>query len=479
MRIIGLTGSIACGKTTVSNHLLSRGFPVVDGDRLARELTVPGSPVLSEIRQVFGDRFVNENGSLNRRALGQLVFRDDGARNRLDQLMAPYLWRLTQERIAFFRAQGADLCFLDMPLLFEKHYDRLCDSVWTVWLPQQEQLSRLMNRDGYSAEDAAARIRAVMSSEEKAARADAVIDNSGSVPDTLQIVDRLIQQELEQSASAPAAYSSAASERRSRASGPETESPRSAGREVMERPQAARRKLTEKKAACKMPLWIIIALCLLTVSIAVCFVQFRVKSEQLNTKKQETARFLEEQESSRDYLDRHYIRPLKNSYKQLIEKYAAEYNLNPAFVAAVIRNESLFDPKAVSSVGAQGLMQIMPDTAVWIGREKLHIQDYDMYDPETNIRFGCWYLNYLSNLFDGDPVCVVCAYHTGHNRVRNWLANSSFSDDGKTIVPDRIPEEDTKIYAGKVTRDYGIYQELLYSDSGPDRSADSSPAAME
>ena len=88
MRIIGLTGSIACGKSTVSSFLISRGFPVIDGDRISRELTVPGSPVLQEIYSTFGPEYFSPDGSLNRRRLGQLVFSDPRARQALDDLMA-------------------------------------------------------------------------------------------------------------------------------------------------------------------------------------------------------------------------------------------------------------------------------------------------------------------------------------------------------------------------------------------------------
>ena len=163
MRIIGLTGSIACGKTTVSNYLISCGFPVVDGDRISRDLTATGSPALQQIRQVFGDDILYEDGSLNRRRLGRLVFSDPAARQQLDDVMAPFLLSATRQQIEAARASGARLCFLDMPLLFEKGYDRFCDAVWTVWLPLDLQLSRLMARDGFTQEEAMSRIRSVLS----------------------------------------------------------------------------------------------------------------------------------------------------------------------------------------------------------------------------------------------------------------------------------------------------------------------------
>jgi soluble lytic murein transglycosylase len=114
-------------------------------------------------------------------------------------------------------------------------------------------------------------------------------------------------------------------------------------------------------------------------------------------------------------------------------------------------------------------MQVMPDTAKWIAG-KLRMDNYSLeqlYEPETNIRFGCWYLNYLSSLFSGDPLCVVCAYHAGQGEISSWLSNPLYSDNGYTLIEDRLPEGPTKQYAGRVTRDYGIYQAKYFSDLQP------------
>ena len=163
------------------------------------------------------------------------------------------------------------------------------------------------------------------------------------------------------------------------------------------------------------------------------------------------------------------------TYQSLIERYAAEYNLRPAFVAAIIRNESSFRTDAESSVGARGLMQLMPDTAEWIAG-KIGDSNYSfdhLYDAETNIRYGCWYLNYLSKLFRGDAVLVSSAYHAGQTTVTRWLSDKSISSDGVTIPVDKLPDGPTKQYAGRVTTSYGIYEALLY----PNESAETAGAA--
>ena len=245
----------------------------------------------------------------------------------------------------------------------------------------------------------------------------------------------------------------------------------------MERPKAARQKLTEKKAEWQLPSWAVIPLCVLTALILFAGTMYFLKSGKLTEAKKKHD---EEWEATKAYY--HYPvefyqdeeKTIETKMLSLTEQYAEEFNLNPALVLAVIRNESSFNPKAESSVGARGLMQLKKDTADWIAG-KLNIQGYTfdmMWEPEFNIRFGCWYLNYLSSLFDSNPVCVASAYHAGQGNVRSWLSNPACSDDGRTMELDRIPTEDTKQYAKRVTRDYGIYQELLYSTDVSDHPAD-------
>ena len=196
MRTIGLTGSIACGKSNVSAVLRELGAAVVDGDLLSRELTAPGGPALPAIREAFGGGVFHADGTLNRRALGDVVFASDDARQRLDSLMQPLLRSLILRRMEEARAGGAKICVLDMPLLFEAGLDTLCDTVWCVHLPREEQLRRLMARDGLTLSQAEARLRSQLSSEEKAARAQVVIDTSGSIDETRALIPSLYAREL-------------------------------------------------------------------------------------------------------------------------------------------------------------------------------------------------------------------------------------------------------------------------------------------
>lgn len=151
------------------------------------------------------------------------------------------------------------------------------------------------------------------------------------------------------------------------------------------------------------------------------------------------------------------------AYRGWIEKYANENGIEPAYVAAIILRESSYDPRAISSVGARGLMQLMPNTFEQVRNAlKENTTFDDMYDAETNIRYGCWYLGYLSRIFNGDPIEMACAYHAGPNNVKLWIMN--YAADGENLQLDEIPMEDTRYYAGKVLNAYAIYFQHYYPD---------------
>ena len=196
MLVLGLTGGIACGKSTISLTLKELGAVIVDGDVLSRELTAENGPALPDIRRAFGDAVFNADGTLNRRALGAVVFADDKARNILDGIMQPLLLTLILRDIEEARLSGAAVCVLDMPLLYEKGLDRLCDRVWCAFIPRETQLERLMQRDGFTHEEAEARLRSQLPAAEKAARADVVIDTSGPIQYTKEYVISLYAKEV-------------------------------------------------------------------------------------------------------------------------------------------------------------------------------------------------------------------------------------------------------------------------------------------
>ncbi|MEG1359938.1 MAG: transglycosylase SLT domain-containing protein, partial [Clostridia bacterium] len=165
-------------------------------------------------------------------------------------------------------------------------------------------------------------------------------------------------------------------------------------------------------------------------------------------------------ENNEALLSRHPFR-----YQELIEREAGKNNLNPAFVAAIVLNESSFKPDAESSVGARGLMQLMDKTAEWVHEKmgKTDAYSFDaMYDAETNVQYGCWYIAFLNERFRGDPVLVSAAFHAGQNQVQNWLNDSRYSADNLTLELQNMQDGPTKQYATRVVRDYAIYKRLYY-----------------
>lgn len=196
MLVLGLTGGIACGKSTISLTLAELGAIIVDGDVLSRELTAEGGCALPAIRSAFGDGVFHPDGTLDRRALGAVVFADKAALATLDGIMQPLLREMIVAHIENARQSGASVCVLDMPLLYEKELDGLCDRVWCAYIPRETQLERLMARDGFTREEAEARLRSQLPAEEKAARADVVIDTSGPIQYTKESVISLFRQEV-------------------------------------------------------------------------------------------------------------------------------------------------------------------------------------------------------------------------------------------------------------------------------------------
>jgi dephospho-CoA kinase len=180
MRVIGLTGGIASGKSTVAEILAGLGVPVIDADQLARAVVAPGEAALAAIVAAFGEEVINPDGSLNRTALGAIVFADPAARKRLEAITHPAIARLAEARLAELRQQGASVAIYLAPLLIEAGVTRRVDEIWVVYADRETQLGRLMARDGSTREQAERRLAAQMPMEEKAKQGRVVIDNRGS-----------------------------------------------------------------------------------------------------------------------------------------------------------------------------------------------------------------------------------------------------------------------------------------------------------
>lgn len=191
MYIVGITGGIASGKSTVARQLRSLGMQVIDADELARQVVEPGRPAWKEIVDNFGPEYLNEDQTINRLRLGKLVFSNPELLKKLNSATHPHILNEFKNRIREIRANHHQAIIgLEVPLLYETNMNKLCDQVWVVWVDYQTQLERLMARDGISREDAEKRIAAQMPLNEKAKRAQLVIDNRYSPEHTSQQVKR-------------------------------------------------------------------------------------------------------------------------------------------------------------------------------------------------------------------------------------------------------------------------------------------------
>ena len=189
--VIGLTGGIACGKSMISAYLAQKGIPVIDGDLVARQIVEPGTKGLAQIVDTFGAEYLHADGTLNRAMLGSRVFADKEALQQLNAITKPLLLEAFKTQINALQAHP--MIVLDVALLLEDpDYKELADQVWVVTVSPVQQLARLMKRNSYTVEEAQNRINAQMSNEERIQYADAVIDNNGTMSETIAQVDRLL-----------------------------------------------------------------------------------------------------------------------------------------------------------------------------------------------------------------------------------------------------------------------------------------------
>ncbi|HBM8900778.1 dephospho-CoA kinase [Staphylococcus aureus] len=193
-KVIGLTGGIASGKSTVSELLSVFGFKVVDADKAAREAVKKGSKGLAQVREVFGDEAIDENGEMNRRYMGDLVFNHPEKRLELNAIIHPIVRDIMEEEKQEYLKQGYNV-IMDIPLLFENELENTVDEVWVVYTSESIQMDRLMQRNNLSLEDAKARVYSQISIDKKSRMADHVIDNLGDKLELKQNLERLLEEE--------------------------------------------------------------------------------------------------------------------------------------------------------------------------------------------------------------------------------------------------------------------------------------------
>lgn len=193
MLVVGLTGGISSGKSTISSWFLQKGIVVLDADQIVKNLQRPNSPLVLKLAEEFGASIVNENGELVRDVLGKIVFYDQEAKERLNAMIHPLVQAKLEEEIERLKKVGEGLVVLDIPLLFESRFEALVDRTVVVYVSPDVQLQRLMKRDQIDREYALAKMNSQMSLDEKRARADYVLINNGTMGQLREQFDHLFE----------------------------------------------------------------------------------------------------------------------------------------------------------------------------------------------------------------------------------------------------------------------------------------------
>lgn len=188
MKIIGLTGGIASGKSTASTILKKLGASIVDADILARKAVKKGQPALEKIIDTFGIDIINDQGELNREKLGEIVFSSQEKLQALNQIVHPAVHTLLMSSFDKERAKGKKKIVYDCPLLIEENLQHLVDETWLIYVDQETQLKRLIQRNNFSEEEALKRIHSQMPLEQKIKHADIVIDNNSTIENLEKIL---------------------------------------------------------------------------------------------------------------------------------------------------------------------------------------------------------------------------------------------------------------------------------------------------
>lgn len=185
---IGLTGGIASGKSTVLTYFKDKGIPYIDADIVAREVVEPGTEGLKAIVDTFGSNVLHADGTLNREALGAIVFHNEEKRQLLNSCLKTHIRNRIMELTSQYEQGNTPILIYDIPLLIEGEWYTMMDEVWLVYVNEMTQIERLMSRNGYTREDALARINSQMRLDNKRIYANVIIDNNGTPHDlTVQL----------------------------------------------------------------------------------------------------------------------------------------------------------------------------------------------------------------------------------------------------------------------------------------------------
>jgi dephospho-CoA kinase len=192
MKLIGLTGGIGTGKSTVSDYLIQKGYRVLDADKVAKEIVSPNSEILIQLKDTFGKEILYEDGTLNRKKLADIIFSNPEKKAILDKLMHKKIIEVLLKKATSF--SGEKVVFIDAPLLYESNLDLYLDKVWVVDADDEIRIQRVIQRDQLTREEIIKRIQNQMSRKEKLRRADCIINNSTNKVDLYKQIDKLLNE---------------------------------------------------------------------------------------------------------------------------------------------------------------------------------------------------------------------------------------------------------------------------------------------
>lgn len=191
MKIIGLTGGIGSGKSTAARKLRELGAIIIDADETAHSIQEPYKPAWQDIVDYFGEEILNPDMTINREKVGEIVFSDSDKLAVLNKITHPRIMESLKDEFRTIKASNPDaIVFLEVPLLYETFMERMCNEVWVIWVDRETQINRLTKRNKFSREEAVRRIEAQLSLDEKARRADVVIDNRGTIEETISSITK-------------------------------------------------------------------------------------------------------------------------------------------------------------------------------------------------------------------------------------------------------------------------------------------------
>lgn len=196
MKIVGLTGGISSGKSTVSNMIKENKIPIIDADKIARELVEPNSGVLKDIQREFGDEIVNPDGTLDRKKLGNIVFNNKARLEALNNITHPVIKKSICTRLSEYKSEGKRLCIVDAAILIEANFTDLVDYIILIYVDVNIQKLRLMTRDNLTEGEALKRIESQMNFEEKKNYSDFIIDNSKDLEYTREQLNKILNEIL-------------------------------------------------------------------------------------------------------------------------------------------------------------------------------------------------------------------------------------------------------------------------------------------